>query len=65
MRCTGRVSVWTAAVMGGVCTSSVLAQAEALPPDPETPYVQWVCVLLFSAFVIAVAFKNPKRSHKG
>ena len=60
-----RTAVRVCAAIGMMAPTIAHAQAEAQPPDPQSPYLQWICVLLFAAFVIAIAFKNPKRSHKG
>jgi len=41
-----------------------VAQQGIAPPDAAQPIPQWVCILLFAALVIAIALKNPKRTHK-
>ncbi|MHC4067288.1 MAG: hypothetical protein ACYSUI_22680 [Planctomycetota bacterium] len=40
-----------------------LAEQRASPPEQESPWLQWLLVLVFAALCCAVAFKNPKRSH--
>jgi hypothetical protein len=41
-----------------------MAQQTIAPPDDSKPIAQWVCLLLFAAFVTAIAYKNPKRTHQ-
>ena len=47
------------------CISPVLAQVPANPPEPEKPVLQWVFAIAITIVCVAVAFKNPRRSHLG
>ena len=49
------LSVWWAGLAN--------AQQAIAPPDETKPIPQWVCAVIFGAFCVAVAFKNPKRTH--
>jgi len=40
------------------------AQREAYPPDDVSTLPQWACVIIFAGFIVAIAFKNPKRTHQ-
>lgn len=41
------------------------AQAEAIIREEKKPLKQWIAFLVFSGLVVAIAFKNPKRTHLG
>lgn len=60
---------WLRAVLAAVlallfCAAPASAQKEARPPEAKTPLLQWATVLLGSGFIIAIAFKNPRRTHQ-
>jgi len=62
--CRRAVSVAMAGMVVHLSATLCQAQKVAFPPDDAKPIGQWVCVLLFAGFVVALAAKNPKRSHK-
>lgn len=41
-----------------------MAVNKASEPEKEKPIYQWVFSLLMVVLVLAIAFKNPKRSHQ-
>ncbi len=43
--------------------STVAAQQQATVRDEPSIFRSWIPVLLFTGLIIAIAFKNPKRSH--
>ncbi|MBN1512715.1 MAG: hypothetical protein JXB13_11935 [Phycisphaerae bacterium] len=45
--------------------SPLLAQESVGPPQPSKPVFQWLFALGITIVCIAVAFKNPRRSHLG
>ena len=54
----------TALVIQGWLATVAQAQRTAAPPEEPSALPQWACVLIFTAFVVAIAFKNPKRTHQ-
>ena len=40
------------------------AQQGARAPEETKPMVQWVCVVVFAGLAVAIACKNPKRTHQ-
>ena len=40
------------------------AQRTASLPQETSTLPQWACVVIFTAFIVAIAFKNPKRTHQ-
>ena len=40
------------------------AQQTARPPEEPSALPQWACVVIFTGFIVAIAFKNPKRTHQ-
>lgn len=51
----GGLSAW------GVTLAS--AQQTIAPPEESKPILQLVCIAIFSGLCVAIAFKNPKRTH--
>lgn len=47
----------------GVWASTAAAQQAAVVTDEPSAFGSWIPVLLFIGLIVAVAFKNPKRSH--
>ncbi len=45
--------------------SPLLAQETVNPPEPSKPVFQWLFALGITIVCVAVAFKNPRRSHLG
>jgi hypothetical protein len=43
----------------------LLAQETTEPPEPSKPVFQWLFALGITIVCVAVAFKNPRRSHLG
>ncbi len=59
-----------AVVLIGLLAAPALAQEEDAKPwfdvpslEVQKPLWQWLCVALFVAACLAVALKNPRRSH--
>ncbi len=46
-------------------TSPLLAQESVNPPEPSKPVFQWLFAIGITIVCVAVAFKNPRRSHLG
>ena len=67
MRQAGREILQRAVLLAGgamaCCAGLANAQQVIAPPDETKPIPQWVCAVIFGAFCVAVAFKNPKRTH--
>ena len=54
-------------IAGLLCAAWALpavAQQTIAPPDDAKPIPQWVCLIIFTVFVVAIAYRNPKRTHK-
>lgn len=47
----------------GMWASTAAAQQAAVVTDEPSALRSWIPVLLFIGLIVAVAFKNPKRSH--
>ena len=41
------------------------AQQEARVPEESTSWGSWICAVVFTGLVAAIALKNPKRTHLG
>lgn len=62
----GAVGRWggAACVALGGFVPRAIAQAEAAIGEQPTPIKQWIAVLVFVGLLVAIACKNPKRSHQ-
>lgn len=58
-------AVLTAGALQAWWVALAHAQKETGPPEESKPIIQWVCVVIFAGLCIAIAFKNPKRTHLG
>ncbi len=47
----------------GVWASTAAAQQAAVVNDEPSAFRSWIPILLFTGLIVAIAFKNPKRSH--
>ena len=63
----GAVSRYTtvaALMIHGWWATVAHAQREARPSGETSALPQWACVVIFTGFIVAIAFKNPKRTHQ-
>lgn len=60
-----RMAVGGIVAIGLLTLGPSVAQAamEASAPEAGKRWLEWLCMLAFTALCCAIAFKNPKRSH--
>ncbi len=54
-----------AVALCSLAPTAALAQAEARLPEEKKPIKAWLFVAVATGLFIAIAIKNPKRSHQG
>lgn len=59
-----RYAIVAVLMIHGWWASVAHAQRRAHPPEETSVLPQWACVVIFTGFVVAIAFKNPKRTHQ-